>query len=265
MGLAVYEMRQNAALTAKNRELQRQSAAEATALREQIEALSAQKGTWEGDSKRLSDLQSELARLRAEVATLRQRHAQATNAVAKTEARESKPEFPVPVLKHFGKTSSPMKPGETLITGGWPSESANGGRSFIVLTLQQPGPDSAQYLTFRGSVVDLPDSLITAIGVQNFGPDNDGTTPSSLLDMDESAARDWVEQLRSTDGVQVLASPTVVTEPGKEAKIFIGQSVPIADGKYAQVGRTITISPQWSEQGIQVSLNSELTGLPGAR
>jgi RNA polymerase sigma factor (sigma-70 family) len=206
--------------------------------------------------------QLETARLRAEVQRLRSQIAASTNRVARPAASEQK-ETPLPLVKFSTKTSSPMKPGQTLITRAWPGE--NGHQTFMLLTLEHPKDGSAQQLTFQGTAFELSDEMAASLGLQNFVSDATGATPSALLDLDQSGAENWIAGLKSTQSAKIVSRPRLITNPGDEATLFIGHSVPTANGQYADVGRTLTLLPVTTEDGITVSLNTELTEVPASR
>jgi len=108
----------------------------------------------------------------------------------------------------------------------------------------------------------VTDQIATSLGLQSFVSDATGTTPSALLDMDESAADKWIAEMNSAETAKIVSRPRVITKPGLEATLFIGNSVPIGNDKYAEVGQTLTLLPVTTEEGITVSLTTELTKLP---
>jgi hypothetical protein len=241
IGVAVYETRRKS-LAQQVGELQRRELASADEL------------------SRLRKMQSEALRLRGELGQLRRSSSSSSNILARQKTSEpTKPLFPVPFLSFSTKSSSEIKSGETLITGGWPAD--GGGRTFMLLTLEQPKTTPNEFLSFRTAVFDLTDQMANDMGLTNFVNDASGTTPSGLVDVDETGANAWIAELKSAEGVRVVTTPTVVTKVGDQAEIFAGNSVPVGEGTHARVGRTITLLPSAGPSGIEVSLKTEVTKL----
>ena len=57
------------------------------------------------------------------------------------------------------------------------------------------------------------------------------------------------ELLAKTKGVDVLSSPTVITNPGKSATIEITQSLAAPDGSAVPLGVSLSITPTLTEKG----------------
>ena len=57
------------------------------------------------------------------------------------------------------------------------------------------------------------------------------------------------ELLAKTKGVDVLSSPTVITNPGKSATIEITQSLATPDGSAVPLGVSLSITPTLTEKG----------------
>jgi RNA polymerase sigma factor (sigma-70 family) len=251
LGIGVYQHRKHSDLLKENSRLREQAAAPVHSQPQPIAS--------PDESERARQL--ETARLRAEVQRLRGRIAASTNRVARPAAPEQK-ETPLPLVKFSTRTSSPMKPGQTIITRAWPGE--NGQQTFMLLTLEHSRPGPGQHLIFRGTAFELTDEMASSLGLQEFVSDATGATPSALLDLDESGADKWIADLNSAQAAKIVSRPRLITNPGEEATLFIGNSVPVGNGQYAPVGRTLTLLPVTTEEGITVSLNTELTKLPDA-
>jgi hypothetical protein len=211
----------------------------------------------------LNRLMSENARLRNELAASR-RPPTAAAAPRKSAAATNVPqsELPAPVLAFAAQSTGEIKPGETLVTGGWPAR--NGERGFMFLTLQasELGNDS---LAFRASIFEMSEQGIAGLGLGHFRSDAQGNSPSALLDLDAAATAKLITSLKSTEGVRHTSSPSLVTRPGVEASIFIGNQVPIAGGKYADVGHSLTLLPVAGPNGIKVTVTTKETRLPQDR
>lgn len=208
----------------------------------------------------LNRLMSENARLRNELAASRRPAAPAAvprKSPAATNAPEA--ELPVPVRAFAAQSTGELKPGETLVTGGWPA--GNGGRGFMFLTLRpsEPGNDS---LAFRASIFEMSEQQIAGLGLGHFRSDAQGNSPSALLDLDAAATAKLITTLKSTEGVRHTSSPSLVTRPGVEASMFIGNQVPVAGGKYADVGHSLTLLPVAGPNGIKVTVTAGETRLP---
>jgi RNA polymerase sigma factor (sigma-70 family) len=249
LGIGVYQYRKHSDLLKENSRLREQVAAPVHSQPQRVAS--------PDDSEQARQL--ETARLRAEVQRLRRQIAAGSNNVAQQASSQQK-DTPLPLVKFSTRTSSPMKPGQTLITRAWPAE--NGRQTFMLLTLEHPTDGSAQQLTFRGTAFEVTDQMASSLGLQDFVTDAAGATPSALLDMDESAADNWIAEMKSTEAAKIVSRPRLITKPGDEATLFIGNSVPTGNGKYADVGRSLTLLPVTTEEGITVSVNTELTKLP---
>src|SRR6185503_2908299 len=117
---------------------------------------------------------------------------------------------PVPILKFSTKTSSPIQPGETLITGGWPAD--NGNKAFMVLTFDEFKPGSCQHLAFRGAILEMTDQVATTLGLERFVSDASGTTPSAVIEFDPSATEAWVSELKSAGDAKVVSRPSLLVQ-----------------------------------------------------
>jgi hypothetical protein len=257
IGVAVFETRQNSKIAKENRDL-REEVSNAAKFAKEVRDSRQRELVSADELRRLRAAQSEALRLRDEIGQLRRSLASSSNGVPTQETWE-KPIFPLPFLNFTTKTSSKIKSGETLITGGWPAD--DGGRTFMLLTLERPKTDSDEFLTFHTAVFDLNDQMANDMGLTSFVNDGSDSTPSSLVDTDEAGASAWVAELKSTKGVRVDSTPTIATKVGDKAVLSVGNYVPVSEGNYTHVGRKITLVPSNGPSGLEVSLKTEITKL----
>lgn len=52
-----------------------------------------------------------------------------------------------------------------------------------------------------------------------------------------------ITALATTQGTNILSTPNLITLDNEEARIVVGQNVPIITGSYAQTGSTSTVTP----------------------
>ena len=95
-------------------------------------------------------------------------------------------------------------------------------------------------------------SLVPDIGGLNLGVVNKSIGLGALL-----------RALGSNDSVNLLSTPNLITLENEEAKILIGQNIPITTGSYAQTGSAATVSPfqtiDRKDVGITLRVRPQIT------
>ncbi|SDD18041.1 type II secretion system protein D (GspD) [Cupriavidus sp. YR651] len=94
--------------------------------------------------------------------------------------------------------------------------------------------------------------LVPDIGGLNLGVVNKAIGLGALL-----------RALGSNDSVNLLSTPNLITLENEEAKILIGQNIPITTGSYAQTGSTATVTPfqtfDRKDVGITLRVRPQIT------
>nr|WP_315592931.1 type II secretion system secretin GspD [uncultured Cupriavidus sp.] len=95
-------------------------------------------------------------------------------------------------------------------------------------------------------------NIVPDIGGLNLGVLNKAIGLGALL-----------RALGSNDSVNLLSTPNLITLENEEAKILIGQNIPITTGSYAQTGSTATVSPfqtfDRKDVGITLRVRPQIT------
>lgn len=145
-----------------------------------------------------------------------------------------------------------------MLGAGGPNTYAGGGTNF--------GTGSGNLLTLAGTIASITSGGIgstaaqTALSNVNVGQLNGGNfgvfSKASGLGAILSA-------LGSDGSVNVLSTPNLITLDNEEAKILIGQNVPITTGSYAQTGSAASVTPfqtfDRKDVGITLRVRPQIT------
>ncbi len=103
----------------------------------------------------------------------------------------------------------------------------SGGKNIINLTLA-----GAAYNANHAAGIAAATQLVPDIGGLNLGVVNKALGLGALL-----------RALGSNGSVNLLSTPNLITLENEEAKILIGQNIPITTGSYAQTGGAASVTP----------------------
>lgn len=133
------------------------------------------------------------------------------------------------------------------VTGFAGTNFGSGGQNIINLTAA-----GLLYNQNKTAGLQAISSLVPDIGGLNLGVVNKAIGLGALL-----------RALGSNDSVNLLSTPNLITLENEEAKILIGQNIPITTGSYAQTGSTSTVSPfqtfDRKDVGITLRVRPQIT------
>ena len=122
-----------------------------------------------------------------------------------------------------------------------------GGQNILNLTLA-----GLLYRNNNTAGIAAAQQLVPDLGGLNIGVVNKSAGLGALL-----------SALGSNDSVNLLSTPNLITLENEEAKILIGQNIPITTGSYAQTGNTSTVSPfqtfDRKDVGITLRVRPQIT------
>ena len=257
-GLWFRERQKSALLRQQNAE-SRQQANEARAV------LDAQSGSLQQQANQLQKLQEEKAeavRLRGEVSRLRQQLqlkeaelARRAAATANMAAASTNSEASSPVQSFSAQVRATLAWNQTLVTGGWPTEP---GKHCFVLVDAQKIPLSGeenepQQLEIRTKYLELPDALVTRLGLANVVTDKNETQGQATLTREQAAA--IFEAIKDQSGVDLLSAPTITTVNNREAQIKSVDVFKTPDGQEHELGPAVNVVPHIPVGGESVLLS----------
>lgn len=177
----------------------------------------------EGLAARLPD-ELELARLRAKAAEFKrtsEENARLREQLARTNAPSAAPpasptvDEPRQPLTAEGVV--PVKPGETVITGGWVIRPGQRGYAFVTPQLLADGS-----VQIDARLVSAPDALATAAGLGQVMVAGKEAGPFHLADARTLGG--ILEVMNDEAGASTFAAPRLQTLPGREGQIYVGQN-----------------------------------------
>lgn len=122
-----------------------------------------------------------------------------------------------------------------------------GGQNILNLTLA-----GLLYRNNNTAGIAAAQQLVPDLGGLNIGVVNKSAGLGAL-----------VSALGTNDSVNLLSTPNLITLENEEAKILIGQNIPITTGSYAQTGSTATVSPfqtfDRKDVGITLRVRPQIT------
>jgi len=262
------EERTNRALRMENTGL-RGRASELDQLREENSRLSHGQ-TDPAEMERLRSAQSELLRLRGEVAQLRQQLKEKTaestrqGAVAK-EAAPAPNEQPVSAVETYVATShAAVTWQQTLVTGGWKLPS--GKRAMVLIQPQSVGGGANEpgQVEIQTRIAELPEELLAQVGLDRLKSETKQSSSQAVLNSEQT--EQLVNALQQTAGVDFLTAPRITTLDGRQAQVKVRNEMKSAtSGETYEVGPSIDIVPHISADGASVTFSTVLLSLPMAR
>lgn len=145
-----------------------------------------------------------------------------------------------------------------MVGGGGPNTYGGGGTNF--------GTGSGNLLTLAGTIATITTGGIgstaaqTALSNVNVGQLNGGNFGA----FNKASGLGAILSALGSDGsVNVLSTPNLITLDNEEAKILIGQNVPITTGSYAQTGTAASVTPfqtfDRKDVGITLRVKPQIT------
>lgn len=239
------------------------------AARAEIAALRAEVESMKGAAEELERLRKLLEKLKAEavdpleVARLRARageldkvkaqldQAKAQAAAAAAAAKPPAEEKPMKAAPRTAEGTVALAAGQSFVTGGW--DMGNGRRAYAFVSPQiQQADDGSSIVVMRAQLVEMPESVVEAAGLQ--GVSAAGTEASQVGLLDAGQVRTTLGNIRGVEGVGFLSAPVMSTRLGDSGTIQMGD---VANGN----GVTLQFKPQVSADG---QLNVDFSfALPG--
>ena len=186
----------------------------------------------------------ELARLRAAAADLQRLRAELartghSNILAAAQSAASNRIEPEPFTLDG---TVRLNFGETVLSGGW--SRTEGKRLFSLMT---PTLEDGGHIMIAARLVEIPETAWETFGLKNLTSDTRAAEHFSTFTPELAA--NFMHLLEQMDGVAVLTSPRIVTNPGSEATISIGGN---ADTNEA--GITLAFTPQIQPDGNSLDM-----------
>ena len=213
---------------------------------------------------RLRKNEAELLRLRGETAQLRQQLKTLRESKPPAPAKESVPAVPTvemsdgPVQTFTSTVHASLVPGQSLVAGGW---RLPGGKRGVVLVepsyVNAAGnlldtPVSGGQVVIQARFVELSDEVMAKAGLDSLKADTKETSGHGVLDAQQ--AKDMIALLETSQSVNVLSAPRVLTLEGRQAQINLIQSKTINDQSY-EVGPSLDVVPRVSADGRTTDLS----------
>ena len=210
--------------------------------------------------QRLRKDQKELMRLRAKTTELRKEEADPPRAELSQPDPEAsvKTEQESPVISYFANVSAKLARGQTMLTGGWRTES--GKRTLLLVTPEvSDGDAGVKQIKFQTVWVAGPDDVLTELGLDRLFTDGRTNDVAHLLS--EPQTRTLLAGLVGGAGVDVLTAPRVTTKEGMQARIDVTQSTTEGDVTI-QVGPAIELTPKIGADGtLDLTVNAQFNEL----
>ena len=232
--------------------------AQAEALRSRQELVSSA----QPDEQRLHADQAELNRLRGEVSQLRKELKAAQLAAAKRSreaaATNSPAEPASPVQSYSASVRANVPFAQTLVTGGWKLPSGKHALFFVapqlidrVGNVAQPG-SGADQISLETHIVELSEQALARLGLDSLKSDSMET--GAQLTLNETQARAILDDLRQTEGVDVLGAPRVLTLSGRQAQVKIANTFIGPTGEPFETGPMVDVVPTIGADGRSADL-----------
>jgi RNA polymerase sigma factor (sigma-70 family) len=210
--------------------------------------------------QRLRKAQRDPMRLRA--ASTEPRHQ--VESPPRADPSEAEPEPPLmaepdsPVVKYFANPSAKLARGQTLVTGGWRTESGN--RTLLLVTPEiSEGDAGVKQVNFQMVWVAGPDDVLAELGLDGLFTDNRTNDAAHLLS--QAQTRILMAGLVGGTGVEVLTAPRVTTKEGLQARIDVTQSK-TEEGGTLQVGPAVELTHTIGADGtLDLTVNAQFSEL----
>ena len=194
---------------------------------------------------------SELAKLRADAAELRRLRAQSSSLTPR--AQNPKPADLSPPPPPVGDSAEPLTLdgtvrlnfGETIVSGGWQSQPADK-RTFALLTLTRLDDGNVMV---AARFAEVPETALETLGLKEIS--TEVRAAGRYYTLSPEAGAELARSLEQMDGVDVLTCPRLVTRPGSEATISIGNYPD-------SVGISITLTPQVQPGGASLEMTMKV-------
>jgi RNA polymerase sigma factor (sigma-70 family) len=178
----------------------------------------------QADAGRLAAVREESRLLREEVLRLRGEHARLKSGMERRSIPLERAEPSREPAKTGGRpfqaqVQASIPAGSSLLTGGWPS--APGKRALVLVSpsvdTSNPGAlqVSVQPILFEGS-----EDQLEALGLNMDINGASDDAPKTFLT--EAEAKELMERLKETEGVDMLSAPGISTLSGRQAQLAIG-------------------------------------------
>jgi RNA polymerase sigma factor (sigma-70 family) len=199
----------------------------------------------------------ELLQLRGAVGALRQQLRQDTNNSKSQTAAQAVAEPPLlddpnlPVVTYHANLKTHVPAQQSLLMGGWSTK--NGRRTLLLVTPQVVSDDAARpQVHCQSKWVEVPDAVLANLGMAEFKAASTDSALNWLLT--EAQSRELIATLEQTPGVNLLAAPRVVTNPGTPAQISSVQLKEINGGNF-EIGPKVDLLPRIAADGTGIDLN----------
>ncbi len=260
----VFQARKNSALRRLNHDLEGIAATASEQIdqlrREREEALR-QAGLLRAEAQRATRDDSELLKLRNDVARL-QREARESAAQAKeTQAALLDALSLAPPVKTFIATAiETVTWDQALVTGGW--RTPDGKRALVVVTLEPM--DDAKQVTIQSRILAYPEEVGERLGLIQFNVDTkDSTRTGKTQKLNVDTVNNLLKSAGEMAGVNLLHAPRITMLAGRQAQIQSQEIRPLPNGDTYSTGPVIDVIPNVSADGrsVQVMLNARLSVL----
>ena len=205
----------------------------------------------------------ELLRLRNEVHSLREK--------LKSAASQQKQSKPIPhtenissdsnqpasaVTKYQSVVNATVPSGFSLATGGW--ETQPGKR---MLVLNTPIVAEGGQVEIRTRYVEMPDAVFDAHGFNYLKAEGTESKGSGILSDEKAAA--LLKAFEKTEGVDVVAAPSVTTLSGRQAQVQVLEMWQTMTGETQHIGPVLDVIPHITadRNSVQMSVIVNLTRL----
>ena len=208
----------------------------------------------EADQRETIKLRGEVAKLRSAVSAAETRAAVSQNASTPAKSTELQLE-PVSTNRfarvHERKVNASMAPGHGLVFGGWPVAPGKQAFALAVPTVREDSPGQVQVQTKWLEISD------EALGKLNASLLVRAAGQQATISPEEVA--EFIKTVEGTEGASILASPTVITFSGRQARISVNQAKTAPDGTQVLLGPTMDLIPTLGADGtVDVTVNAKL-------
>lgn len=214
--------------------------------------------------ERLTQLESqrrELFKLRGDVNRLRSENEHLKDmkpGVTPESVESEEPELidPGPVTTYHGQFNADIRPGETVVAGGWPVGLDRKGYLFVSADVVES--ENGEVVVIRSRIVDGSEEFSNDLNLGDATGDLSEISPSEVLDSDSLS--EYLDSVGDGGEVNLIGSPAVSTLNGRQASISTGHQLEI-DGELHRVGTTLSILPEIQTDGstVRLAVESEWT------
>ncbi len=258
----VFQTRKNSALQRLNHDLEGIAATaneQLDQLRREREEAFRQAGLLRAEAQQATRDDSELLKLRNDVARL-QREAKESAANAKeTQAALLDALSVAPPVKTFIATAiETITWDQALVTGGW--KMPDGKRALVVVTLE-PMEEEKQVM-IQSRILAYPEEVGERLGLAQFNLDEkDGFRTGKTQKLSVEFVNELLKFAGESAGVDLMSSPRVTTLAGRQAQTQAQQIRSLPNGDTYSTGPVIDVIPNVSADGrsVQVMFNARLS------